>query len=145
MLMDLQRYQGGLSKVQFADKLRQISAVQPRNIDLQLSLADFALRSSEYDFALKVLDSINRQNPRSLNGNYLGAIVSEMTKKYDSAIPYRKRLMVFDQWSTGNMLALVKDYVQVGDLTNARKVAQRISELRPNGDDAKAAEAAIKG
>ncbi len=145
MLMTLQHYQGGLSKTQFSDRISQVSAVQPGNIDLQLSLADIALRSSEFDLAFKILSTINQQNPRSLNGNYLAAIGYEMSKKYEAAIPYRRRLMVIDRWSTPNMLVLVKDYVQVGDLTSARTVSRRISELRPNGGDAIAAEAAIKG
>lgn len=145
MLMDLQRYQGGLSQTQFADRIRQASAVQPRNIDVQLSLADIALRSSDFDLAFKILNAINQQNPRSLNGNYLAALGYEMSKKYSSAIPFRKRLMVIDRWSTRNMLALVKDYVQVGDLTSARSIYRTILELRPDGDDAKSADAAIKG
>lgn len=145
MLMDLQRYQGGLSKTQFAEKISQVSAVQPGNLDLQIALADIALRSSEFDLAFQILKSVNRTNLRSSNGNYLAAIGYEMSRKYESAIPYRRRLMVIDQWNTGNMLVLVKDYLQVGDLTSARTVSRKISELRPGGGDAVAAEAAIKG
>ena len=43
------------------------------------------------------------------------------------------------------MLGLVKDYLQVKELDKARAIVARISALRPDGDDAKAATALLNG
>lgn len=145
MLLDLQRYDGGLSQTQFADELRQIASIEPSNIQTLNSLSNTALHFSQMDLALSFTKIVNEKDPRSFYGNDLSAVSYETTKRYQQAIPYRIRLTELDPWNTANMLQLVKDYVQVKDLVSARAIVAKISALQPGGSDAMAASALLKG
>ena len=145
LLLDLQRNQGGLTKAQYIEKVNQVAAIQPKNVQTLAAVSDFAMRISEFDLGIEYAKALLEKDPRSIDGNTLSAVGYELSKKYQLAIPFRKYLMKIDIWSTRNMLELVKDYVQVKDMTNARAIAARIAELAPNGADATAAAALVKG
>lgn len=145
MVMDLQRNKDGLTQPQFVEKIKQVAKIQPNNVQTLIALSDMALRISEFDLALSYTKSINEKDPRSYYGNYLSATAHELRKQYIQAIPYRVRLVELGPWDTVNMLALMKDYLQVKEIDKARAVAARISALRPDGDDAKAATALLNG
>ena len=145
MLNELQRNKSRLTQPQFAAKLKEIANIQPNNVQTLLVLSNTALNTPWVDLALSYAKKANEKDLRSYFGNYLSAIAYEGTKKSDQAIPYRIRLTELDPWNTPNMLQLVKDYVQVKDLVKAQVIAARISQLQPNGGDAQAAAALIKG
>ena len=145
MVMDLQRNTGGLTQPQFVEKIKQVAKIQPNNVQTLIVLSDMALRISQVDLALGYTKSINEKDPRSYYGNYLSATAHELRKQYIQAIPYRVRLVELGPWDTVNMLGLVKDYLQVKELDKARAIVARISALRPDGDDAKAATALLNG
>lgn len=145
MVMDLQRNKDGLTQPQFVEKIKQIAKIQPNNVQTLIVLSDMALRISEVDLALSYTKSINEKDPRSYYGNYLSATAHELRKQYIQAIPYRVRLVELGPWDTVNMLALVKDYLQVKELDKARALVARISALRPGSDEAKAAMALLNG
>ena len=144
-LFALQNYRSGWSTAQFESKITDTQNTQPDNIQIRIYLADLALRGSDYRLGTKLVDSILKQDPRSINGYTLGAAAYEQTKRYELALPYRLRLFKLNPGSTGNMLLLVKDYVALKDLAKAREMSSRLSQLYPNSLDAKSAEALLKG
>lgn len=145
VLMQLQRYTGGLSKTQFVEKIHEAASIQPSNIQQRIALADISLRGSVIDLGLELTKSVIRQDPRSRNGHYLAAIAYEMAKEYELAIPYRVKLMKIDPWNTNNMYQLAVDYTQLKDLASARRIASQIAQLYPNSAEARTAEQLVKG
>lgn len=145
MLLGMEQNTYRLSPSQFVDRMNQIAKIETGNTRTLIVLSDIALRISRVDLAIDYAKGVNQLDPRSSYGNELSAKAYESAKKYAQAIPFRVRLTELDRWNTTNMLTLVKDYVQVKDLANARAIAARISTLRPGGDDAKAAIALVNG
>ena len=145
MLLSLQRQLSGWSQAQYVDAIKQAANAQPGNLQVRIQLADLAQRVSAIDESLSLIRSVNNQDKRSIEGLTLGAFVFERMQKYESALPYRLRLLEIDPWSTRNMLGLVTDYVQVKDMTKAREISSRLSLLYPKSPDAQSAAALIKG
>lgn len=145
LLLNLQRQRSGWTETQYVESIRQAANVQSSNVQVRVQLADIALRVSAFDEGLSLIKSINDQDPRSVDGNTLGAIAYELTKKYELAIPYRLRILQLDPWSTRNMLQMVTDYVALKDFAKAREMSSRLSKLYPNNPDTKSAEALLKG
>lgn len=145
LLLNIQRHTSGLTKIQFVNYIDQAANAQPSNVPVHVMLADLALRISAFDTGLRLIKSINEQDPRSINGNNLGAIAYEMQKDFQSAIPYRQRLLKIDPWNTKNMLQLVTDYLAIKDFAKARELSSRLMELYPNAPDTKSAQALVKG
>lgn len=145
MLHKLQREGVGATQALAAEHIDSAANIQPSNIQVKASLADLALRVGAIDEGLKLIASINRQDHRSVDGSYLGAVAYEALKDYKAALPYRVRLLQIDPWSTRNMLQLVTDYVALKDLAKAREVSSRLTQLYPDSADAKSAEALVKG
>lgn len=145
MLLDLQRQRTGWTETQYVDAITKAANVAPGNLQVQAQLADIALRVSAFDTGLGLINSINKKDRRSIDGNTLGAIANELMKKYESALPYRFRLLQIDPWSTRNMLQLVTDYVALKDMAKAREMSSRLSQLYPKSPDAQSAAALIKG
>lgn len=144
-LFELQHYSGGGGQAQLANEIERVANAQPNNIQIRIALANIALGNSAFDLGIKFIKSINEEDPRSINGNTLGAIAYELTKKYGSAVPYRLRLLQIDPWNRPNMLQLVTDYVALKDLAKAREIALRLSNLYPKSADALAAATLVKG
>lgn len=145
MLHKLQREGVGATQALAAERIDSVANIQPNNIQVKASLADLALRVGAIDEGLRLITSINRQDHRSVDGNYLGAIAYEALKNYKAALPYRVRLLQIDPWSTRNMLQLVTDYVALKDLAKAREISSRLSKWYPDNPDTKSAEALVKG
>lgn len=145
MLLALQRQRTGWTAAQYVDAITKAANVQPSNVQVRAQFADIALRVSAFTTGISLIESINREDRRSIDGNTLGAIAYELTKKYESALPYRLRLLQIDPWSTRNMLQLVTDYVALKDMAKAREMSSRLLKLYPNSPDAKSAETLIKG
>lgn len=145
MLLNLQKQRSGWTEAQYVDSIKQAANVQSSNVQVRIQLADIALRVSAFDEGLNLIKSINKQDPRSVDGNTLGAIAYELTKKYELAIPYRLRILQLDPWSTRNMLQMVTDYVAMKDLPKAREMSSRLSRLYPNNPDTASAQALVKG
>lgn len=145
MLFDLRSKGVGATRAQAASRIEAVANIQPSNIQIKASLADIALRVGTIDLGLKLIASINRQDHRSIDGNYLGASAFELSKNYVAAVPYRLRLLQLDPWSTPNMLQLVTDYVALNDFVKAREMSSRLSQLFPNSPDAKSAITLVKG
>lgn len=145
MLFQLQRQGIGATQAQAVERINSVAKIQSGNIQVKASLADIALRVGAFDYGLKLIASINLQDHRSVDGNYLGAAANEAMKKYQAALPYRFRLLQLDPWSTRNMLQLVTDYVALKDLAKAREMSTRLSSLYPSSVDALAAAALVKG
>ena len=144
-LFELQHYSGPGGQIQLANQIEKVAHAQPSNIQIRAALANIALGNSAYDLGLKLIKSINQQDPRSINGNTLGAAAYELTKKYESAIPYRLRLLQIDPWNRPNMLQLVTDYVALKEMAKAQEMSSRLSKLYPDSDAAKAAAVLMKG
>ena len=145
MLFELRREGIGASQAQAASRIEAVANIQPSNIQIRASLADIALSVGAVDLGLKLIASINRQDHRSVDGNYLGASAFELSKNYVAAVPYRLRLLHLDPWSTPNMLQLVTDYVALRDFAKARNMSSRLTHLFPNSPDAKSARTLVKG
>lgn len=145
MLHELQRQGVGATQAQASDRINSAANIQPGNIQVKASLADIALRVGAIDLGFKLIASINRQDHRSVDGNYLGASAYEALKNYEAALPYRLRLLQIDPWSTRNMLQLIVDYVALNDLAKAREISSRLSKWYPDNPDTKSAEALVKG
>jgi O-antigen ligase len=145
MLIQLQRQGLGGTQAQAAVRIDAAANIQSSNIQVKASLANLSLRFGAFDEGLKLIASINRQDPRSVDGNYLGAAAYEGLKNFKAALPYRLRLLQLDPWNRPNMLQLVTDYVALKDMDKAREMSSRLSQLYPNSDAAKAAAVLIKG
>lgn len=145
MLLELQRQRTGWTQAQYIDAITKAANVAPGNIQVQAQLADIALRVSAFDTGLNLIHSINTKDKRSIDGNLLGAVAYELMKKYQSALPFRLRLLQIDPWGTRNMLQLVTDYVALKDMAKAREMSSRLSQLYPKSPDAQSAAALIKG
>ena len=144
-LLQVQRQGFGGTQAQAAVRIDSAAEIQSNNIQVKASLADIALRVGAMDEGLKLIASINRQDHRSVDGNYLGAAAYEGLKNYKAALPYRLRLLHLDPWNRPNMLQIVTDYVALKDMQKAREMSSRLSRLYPNSDAANAAAALIKG
>lgn len=144
-LMDLQHNKSGYTKAQYIARIRQVATVWPQNSQTLIVLTDDALRVSAPDVAVEMASLALKKDPISINGNYLSATAYETLKKYDQAVPFRSKLLTLDPWSTPNMLQLVKDYVALKDLADARNVVAKISKIQPGGADATAAATLVKG
>lgn len=144
-LLNLQSPRPGWTETQYVEGIRQAANLQSSNVQVRTQLADIALRVSAFEEGLSLVKSINKQDPRSVDGNILGAVAYELTKKYELAIPYRLRILQLDPWSTRNMLQMVTDYLALKDLVKAREMYSRLLELYPNNPDTKSAEALLKG
>lgn len=144
-MQNVLQYVGQLSPTQFGDTLNQIANTQPNNVQMLLTLGETAAKYSQVDLAKSFAKRAFEKDPRSNFGNNLSAALFESSKTYQLAIPFRVRLLKLDPWNTKNMLQLVADYTQIRDLPNARRIAAQIATLFPNGIDAKAAAALIKG
>ncbi len=145
MLLQLQRQGVGGTQAQAAVRIDSAAHIQSSNIQIKAQLADIALRAGVMDEGLKLIAAINRQDPRSVDGNNLGANAYEAMKNYRAALPFRLRLLQLDPWNRPNMLQLVTDYVALKDMAKARQISSRLSRLYPNSDAAKASAALIKG
>jgi O-antigen ligase len=145
MLLNLQRQRSGWTEAQYVEAIKQAASAQPGNIQVRIQLADIAQRVSAFDESWSLIRSVNKQDPRSVDGNTLGAFVFERSMKYQLALPYRLRLLEIDPWNTRNMLALVTDYVQLKDMAKAREMYSRLLKLYPNSPDTKSAQVLVKG
>ncbi|MDP1712356.1 MAG: O-antigen ligase family protein [Candidatus Nanopelagicaceae bacterium] len=133
------------SREQFTAKLKEVGQSFPRNSQTLTTLADLSLRASDSTLALQLTRSILEKDPKSLMGNLLSASAYELSKKYELAIPYRQRLMELDPWDAKNMLEIVRDYVALKDLLNAKAMVEKIVQLHPAGGEDVAAAALVKG
>lgn len=145
MLLQLQRQGIGETQAMAATRIDSVANIQSSNIQVKAQLADIALRAGVMDEGHKLIAAINRQDPRSIDGNYLGANAYEASRNYKVALTYRLRLLQLDPWSTRNMLQMVADYVALKDFAKAREMASRLSRLYPNNPDTTSAEALVKG
>ena len=145
MLLSVERKTSGWTQSQYVEAINQAVDAQPSNIQVKVQLADIALRVSAFDESVSLIHSITAQDSRSTFGNTLGALAFELSKKYQSALPYRLRLLEIDPWNTGNMLSLVTDYVALKDMAKAREMSSRLSQLYPKSPDAVSAKALLKG
>jgi O-antigen ligase len=77
----------------------------------------------------------------SRNGNSLSllALVYENSNNPLEAIKVRRQLAVVDPYGANNLLALVSDYLKVGDSANATKVQDSILQMAPRTEIAKSA------
>lgn len=145
MLLNLQRPHADWTQTKYLEAIEQAANTQSGNLQVRIQLADIAQRVSADDKSLSLIQSVIKQDGRSIQGNVLAAFVYEKRKKYESALPYRLRLLEIDPWGTSNMFAMVTDYVQMKDMTKAREMYSRLLKLYPNSPVTKSAEALIKG
>jgi len=96
-----------------------------------IQLANLALSRSAVNEALPIIKRINELDSRSYYGNYFAAIAYEALGKVREAISYRETLLNLDPWGTENMLQLIKNYLAVGDLANAKELGDRIKNYYP--------------
>ena len=96
-----------------------------------IQLANLALSRSAVNEALPIIKRINELDSRSYYGNYFAAIAYEAQGKVSEAISYRETLLNLDPWGTENMLQLIKNYLAVGDLANAKELGGRIKNYYP--------------
>lgn len=135
----------GLTKEEFVMKLVSIADASPRNAQTLSILADLALRVSDSELALKFTKLIMQKDPESWNGNFLSASAYEVSGKPELAIPYRLRLVELDPWNAQNMLQIVKDYLAIKDVANAKAMADKIAQFVPRRGEADTADTLIKG
>lgn len=136
---------GRLTQEQYVAKLEEVSNGFPRNTQVLTTLADLALRATDTDLALKFTKSILEEDPKSQNGNLLRATAFELSKKYAQAIPVRDRLMELDPWNAQNMLQIVRDYLAIKDVENAKAMADKIAQFVPRRGEADTAATLVKG
>ena len=128
-----------LDAAQYVEKAKTDVLIQPSNIDTLGQVASLVGGLPNYDLAIELSKSLNEKDPRSFYGNMVSAISYEKKSEFIEAIPFRIRLMEIDKWNTISMVELVKDYVAVADMANARLIATKISRLYPGSDAAKTA------
>jgi tetratricopeptide (TPR) repeat protein len=142
---DMRANRSRLTPAQFLNKIEATANIWPRNSAALSSLSDIALRIDNTDLALKLASQAIEMDPKSNYGNQLSAVANERSNSYLKAIDFRLRVMELDPWNTANMLEIVRDYVALKDLPNAKLMAEKITKLRPGGPDDIAAAALIKG
>lgn len=145
LLLNLEGNKSQLTNTQFINRINQVAGIQPKNSQTFIALTDLSLRISDSELAIKMGRAAIKKDPVSIVGNYLTATAYELLKKYEQAVPLRSKLLSIDPWDTKNMLELVKDYVALKDLASARDIVAKLSKIQPNGADAQAAAALIKG
>jgi len=144
-VVDLQSNRSQLSPAQFLDKMNSVAGIQPRNAQTLYALSDIAMRIKNPTLALKYVKIVLEKDPKSNSGRQLAAIAYETQKNYQSAIPFRAELLTLDPWNTANMVLLIKDYLQVKDMTKATQLSAKIAQLYPGSADATTAEQLVKG
>jgi O-antigen ligase len=106
----------------------KISSNNPQQL---IQLANLALSRSSIDQALPIIERINQLDSRSFYGNYFAAIAYEAQGNPAKAITYRETLLRLDPWSTENMLQLIKNYLAIGNLPQAKDIATKIKQYYP--------------
>ncbi len=145
---DLQTFKMNSSTFDRTGYLKQLGEFGKQhssNVHLVTMLSDLAFSLGYPPLALSLSKEVLSKDPRSYTGNYLSAQASEANKDFKGAITYRVHLLTLDPWNTANMVALVKDYVAVNDLIQAKEVAAKISILNPSSEDAKTAAGLVNG
>ncbi|MCX6429371.1 MAG: hypothetical protein NTX12_00020, partial [Actinobacteria bacterium] len=116
-----------------------ISKAWPKNPQTLVSLSDIALRISDPALASQLASDAIRMDPLSSKARVLKAIALETQLKFRDAIPYRVSVLKLQPWGTTNMVALIKDYLKIGQQDKALQVQLLIARIEPNGEDANAA------
>ncbi len=145
---DLQTFKMNSSTFDRTGYLKQLGEFGKQhsgNVHLVTMLSDLAFSLGYPPLALSLSKEVLSKDARSYTGNYLSAQASEANKDFRGAIAYRVHLLTLDPWNTANMVALVKDYVAVNDLIQAKEVAAKISTLNPSSEDAKTAAGLVHG
>ena len=144
-IADMQANRSGLTTTQFLAKIDSTANIWPRNSQTLNLLGDIALRINNIKLGLILAGQAIEIDPKSNYGNQLSAIAYERSKNYAKAIAFRKRVIELDPWNTSNMLEIVKDYLFLKDIPNAKAMVEKITQLRPDGSEDVAAAALLKG
>jgi hypothetical protein len=144
-IADMQVNRSGLTTTQFLAKISSTANIWPRNSQTLNSLGDIALRIDNIKLGLSLASQAIEIDPKSNYGNQLSAIAHERLKNYAKAIVFRGRVIELDPWNTSNMFEIVRDYLLLKDMTNAKAMAEKITQLRPGGPEDVAAAAIING
>jgi O-antigen ligase len=96
-----------------------------------IQLANLALSRSAIGQALPIIERINQLDSRSYYGNYFAAIAYEAQGNPAKAITYRETLLKLDPWGTKNMLQLIKNYLETGNLSQGKAVGAKLKKFYP--------------
>ena len=144
-LLTLKKTLPGLSSQEYVSRV--LKAFDPAEQDPQflIQLSDLAFRQGAIVDGLKMIDRVNKIDPRSYYGNYFAASVYESTAKQSEAIKYRERLKVLDPWNNTSLIELIKDYISVGDKASAEEIAELIKRNYPGSQSDIEASALLVG
>jgi len=122
----------------------QVSGSQ-NNIHNLIVLNDIALRQGEIELSLKISERIREIDQRSFYGQYLPAIAYEASGNPAEAIEFREKLLNLDPWGNANMIQLIKNYLAVGNKSEAEALAAKIHENYPGSQPDLEASALLVG
>jgi tetratricopeptide (TPR) repeat protein len=90
-------------------------------------------------------EQILKQDPKKSDAPQFLAEIYESQKDYGAAITYRAMTRKVYPWNTTNLLALERDYLAVGNRTDADRVRNAIVNMAPGTDNANKAANAFPG
>ena len=107
--------------------------------DYKLLIAFNVTNAGDLDRGTHLFKLILNQDPRSFDANSFLAVIYEHNKDFENAIKHRIANKALNPFGADNLLQLEKDYIQVGNLSEAHSIESEISLMAPNSPIAVAA------
>jgi tetratricopeptide (TPR) repeat protein len=100
----------------------------------KIEAADMFFMLGNGQEAITAAEKVLRQDP--INPTYIGVLATmfEASGRFNEAIDQRIELSKYDPNNAKNYLQLVKLYKQVGDITNATQMLNKIVSLTPSSE-----------
>jgi tetratricopeptide (TPR) repeat protein len=110
-----------------------------------IQLANLALTKNGVPEAKEIIKKVNDIDSRSYFGNYFSAVIFEAEGNFQKAIEYRIKVRLLDPWNNVNLIALMKDYLAVGDRAEALKIQLHLKKYFPESQSYLDASALLVG
>jgi tetratricopeptide (TPR) repeat protein len=110
-----------------------------------IQLANLALTKNGVPEAKEIIKKVNDIDSRSYFGNYFSAVIFEAEGNFQKAIEYRIKVRLLDPWNNVNLIALMKDYLAVGDRAEALKIQLHLEKYFPESQSYLDASALLVG
>jgi len=100
----------------------------------KIDAADMLFRMGDSQAAIVSAEKVVKQDP--INPTYLGVLATmyEAASRFNEAINQRLTLSKYDPNNAKNYLQLIKLYKQVGDITKATQILNKIVSLTPSSE-----------
>ena len=116
-------------------------SVDPKNAGRILALINDYARAGKMAEATALIPRVASLDP----SGGAEAVAFEYTSQWAKALPFRQSQADKNPNDAGTLLALATDYAKLGQMDKAKPLIDRIQQVKPGSDEAKAALALTKG